>query len=251
MILHFCFYIYYMDINIYKFTEDYGVGGLLFVALIIITTTIVKTKWFSDWWIKMTDKFIEWFMKKKVKSSGGTELVESDIINHDIFDYIDFWTYSKIPTFTFSTEYRTIVFRKYLTIFLKKYKEGIQKFISKGEYKEMDQAQLWKNLLRMINDVIYTYEKECEDSGIPKIVIMKMKAKNNDTIALTIDLIQSITNSQFYESDKNYLKMYSILNIILSILESTISNSESTCNSINGQLSGLSISEGGRNYKEP
>lgn len=240
-----------MNIDIYKFTEDYGVGGFLFVALIIIATTIVKTSWFSQWWSKATDKFIEWFMKKKTKSTHETELVESDIINHDIFDYIDFWTYSKVPTFTFSTEYRTVVFKKYLTIFLKKYKEGIQKFISKGDYKDMDQSQLWKSLLRMINDIIYTYEKECEEVGIPKIVIMKMKARNNDTITLTIDLVENIINSQFYESDKNYLKMYSILNIILSILESTISNSESTCNSINGQLSGLTITEGGRTYKEP
>jgi hypothetical protein len=240
-----------MSIDIYKFTEEYGVGGFLFVAFIILATTIIKTKWFSEWWSKLTDKFIEWFMKRKTKTAHETDLVESDIINHDIFDYIDFWTYSKVPTFTFSTEYRTIVFKKYLSIFLKKYKEGIQKFISKGDYKEMDQSQLWKSLLRMINDIIYTYEKECEESGIPKIVIMKMKARNNDTISLTIDLIENIINSQFYESDKNYLKMYSILNIILSILESTISNSESTCNSINGQLSGLSISDGGKNYREP
>jgi len=240
-----------MSIDIYKFTEEYGVGGFLFVAFIILATTIIKTKWFSEWWSKLTDKFIEWFMKRKTKTAHETDLVESDIINHDIFDYIDFWTYSKVPTFTFSTEYRTIVFKKYLSIFLKKYKEGIQKFISKGDYKEMDQSQLWKSLLRMINDIIYTYEKECEEAGIPKIVIMKMKARNNDTISLTIDLIENIINSQFYESDKNYLKMYSILNIILSILESTISNSESTCNSINGQLSGLSISDGGKNYREP
>lgn len=239
-----------MNIDLFRLAEDYGVGGFLFIAIIVILTTIVKTKWFSEWWSKATDRFVEWIMKRKTKSNE-TELVESDIINHDIFDYIDFWTYSKVPTFTFSTEYRTVVFKKYLTIFLKKYKEVIQKFINKGDYKEMDQSELWKSLLRLINDVIYTYEKECEEAGIPKIVILKMKSKNNDTIKLTIDLIEAIINSQFYESEKNYLKMYSILNIILSILESNISNSESICNSINGQLRGLTITEGGRTYKEP
>ncbi len=45
--------------------------------------------------------------------------------------------------------------------------------------------------------------------------------------------------------------MYSILNIVLSVLESTISNSESICNSINGQLKGLAIEENGKTYKEP
>jgi hypothetical protein len=46
-------------------------------------------------------------------------------------------------------------------------------------------------------------------------------------------------------------KVYSILNIVLSILENTISGSESTCNSINGQLSGLSFNDGGRIVTEP
>ena len=71
--------------------------------------------------------------------------------------------------------------------------------------------------------------------------IEKMKTKNNDTITLTIDLIEGICNSQFYDSENNYLKVYSILNILLSVLENTISHSEGVCNSINGALKGLSF----------
>jgi len=64
-------------------------------------------------------------------------------------------------------------------------------------------------------------------------------------------LIGGICNSSFYNSDNNLLKVYSILNIVLSILENTISNSESICNSINGQLAGLSFSDNGRIVTEP
>jgi hypothetical protein len=73
------------------------------------------------------------------------------------------------------------------------------------------------------------------------IVIEKMKIKNNETIKLKIDLIEGICSSQFYSSDKNLLKVYSILNILLSVLENTISSSESICNSINGALKGLTF----------
>ena len=45
--------------------------------------------------------------------------------------------------------------------------------------------------------------------------------------------------------------MYSILNILLSVLENTISNSEAVCNSINGQLKGLQFIDNGKNIKEP
>lgn len=48
-----------------------------------------------------------------------------------------------------------------------------------------------------------------------------------------------VCNSRFYDSEKNFLKIYSILNILLSVLEILYPNSESVCNSINGALKGL------------
>jgi hypothetical protein len=204
-----------------------------------------------DLWGKFTDKVVVFFLKNKVKELPTKVISESDITNHDIFNYIDFWTYSKVPTFQFSSEYRTFVFKKYLSIFLKCYKKDLSEFVNSVDYQTMDQSELWRSLLNIINKIVYDYEKECEEAGVPKIIIMKMKAKNNDTIQLTIDLIEGITNSQFYESEKNLLKMYSILNIILSILENLISSSETVCNSINGQLKGMWIMDGNRKIIEP
>lgn len=230
-----------MGIDLNKLLETYGLKGFLFGVIIMGFGAIIKTNWFSSTWTKLSDKLIEWFLSKKTKADEVKVINESDIQNHDIFNYIDFWMYSKIPTFQFSTEYRTVVFRKYLTIYLRCYKKGVSEFIKSGAYKTMDQAELWKSLLDMINHIVWDYEREVKEMGIPDIIISKMKQKNNDTIQLTIDLIESISNSQFYQSDNNFLKMYSILNIILSVLENTISHSEQTCNSINGQLKGLTM----------
>jgi hypothetical protein len=102
-----------------------------------------------------------------------------------------------------------------------------------------------------MNDIIYDYENDMRDIGIPQIIIEKMKVKNNDTINLIIDLMEGICNSTFYNSENNLLKVYSILNIILSVLENTISHSQATCNSINGQLKGLIFVDGGKVLKEP
>jgi hypothetical protein len=201
---------------------------------------LIKSEWFSKFMSKLSDLFLDRIIKgvKPEKTSGVTE---SDIINHDIFSYIDLWILSNIPTLQFSSEYRTVVFRKYLTIFLKKHKENILEYIHKKEFETMDESRLWNSLLQLINDIIYDYEKEMESVGIPKVIIDKMKSKNNDTISLTIDLVSGICNSQFYTSEKNLLKMYSILNIMLSVLENTIYSSEHICNSINGQLKGLKM----------
>lgn len=227
--------------EISKIVDKYGIKGAVFILIFFILMAALKSKWVSDFISKISDKFVEVFMKRKIKDINNQVklITDSDITNHDIFNYIDFWMYSKIPTFQFSTEYRTAVFRKYLTIFLKSHKRKLQEFVTNKEYQEMDHAKIWKALLDLINQIVYDYEKEMIDAGITKIVIDKMKVKNNDTIILTIDLIEGICNSRFYDSDKNLLKVYSILNILLSVLENTISNSESVCNSINGQLKGL------------
>ena len=228
--------------NLYKLIESYGVKGLIMAVVILIIGSIFKSKWISDIWAKITDKVIEWFLKLKTKSSDSAQSVsESTITNHDIFNFIDFWIYSKIPTLQFATEYRNVIFRKYLSIFLKSYKEELMSLVKSGEYKNMDHSELWKTFLNTLNNIVYRYEKDCSDAGIPKIIIDRMKQKNNDTIQLTIDLIENISTSPYYQSQDNLLKVYSILNIILSVLENVVANSKSVCDSINGQLKGLEM----------
>ena len=212
-------------------------AGLVYALVYMLT----KSTWFNGFMTKISDRFLDKVIKKKTELTKIRTITESDILNHEIFKYIDFWMYSKVPTIQFSTEYRTVVFRKYLDIYLKKHKENIKSYVDDKKFETMDDPTLWNSLLTLINDTIYDYEKEMGNSGIPKIVIEKMKIKNNDVISLTIDLISGVCDSQFYTSDKNLLKIYSILNIMLSILENTISNSEHICNSINGQLKGLSM----------
>jgi hypothetical protein len=236
-----------------KVVEIYGIKGAVFLLIVFIIISVLKSKLLSGIFTKLSDMIVERFMKFKTKDVDNKVkmISESDITNHDIFNYIDFWMYSKVPTFQFSTEFRTVVFRKYLTLYLKSYKKNIAEFVNSKDYQNMDSAKIWKALLDLINRIIYDYEREMIEAGIAKPVIEKMKSKNNDTISLTIDLIEGICNSQFYDSDKNLLKVYSILNILLSVLENTISNSESVCNSINGSLKGMTFIDNGKPFTEP
>lgn len=232
-----------MDIKtIIDMISTHGWYTTLGSLLLYLGWTLINKSWFNN--------YISNIFNPK-KETHKTFITDSDISNHDIFNYIDFWLQSKIPTIQFSSDYRTIIFRRYLSIYLKKHKENISKFITDKNYQSMDGSELWNNLLTLVNNISYDYEKEMEINSIPKVVIEKMKAKNNDTITLTIDLIEGVCNSGFYSSEHNLLKIYSTLNILLSILENTISNSEHVCNSINGQLKGMKISENGKTYIEP
>ena len=229
--------------DLVSLVENHGLRGILISAILFGIYTLIKSDWFATLMGKVSDWFVDKFMSNKIKSveSSVRKINVSDIQNHDILNYIDFWTYSKVPTFQFSTEYRTAVFRKYLTIFLKNYKRNIEKFVSDKSYETMDEPQILKAFLNLINQTVYDYEREMIEVGITPIIIEKMKVKNNDNILLTIDLVEGICSSPFYDSDKNLLKVYSILNIIMSILENTVNGSEAICNTINGQLKGLSF----------
>ena len=105
--------------------ETHGLRGILISSSLFVIYTLIKSDWFSNRLGKLSDWFIEKFISNKVKEVDSLvrKINISDISNHDIFNYIDFWTYSKVPTFQFSTEYRTAVFRKYLTIYQKKYRK--------------------------------------------------------------------------------------------------------------------------------
>lgn len=233
--------------------KQYGFWGFFSVALVLILISAIKSDWIKTIYTKLADKFVEKFMKEKTKDTTLTlanQITEADITSHEIFNYINLWKFSMVPTINFSTEYRTVVFRKYLSIYLECYKDDLKSFLQ-TDYKSMGASEIKGAFLDLINKIIYDYERKMADAGIPKIIIEKMKVRNNDTINLTIDLIEGICGSNFYDSDNNYLKVYSILNIILSVLDNTIANSESTCNSINGQLAGLSFSENGRVITEP
>jgi hypothetical protein len=232
-----------MDFNdIVDHLKSFGVPSVVISGIIIISWIFSNSTKLQSGVMNIFFKIFDSVLKKEASRKSVTKTIkESDVLNHDIFNYIDFWVYSQVPTLQFSTEYRTVVFRKYLTTYLRSYRENIYNWISDKSFETMDESELWDSLLSLINRIIYDYEKNMAKQEIPSVVIEKMKIRNNDTISLTIDLLQGICSSEFYYSDKNLLKVYSILNILLSILENTISSASPICNSINGQLKGKSI----------
>jgi hypothetical protein len=189
-------------------------------------------------------KFFNLFKKQKKEytSYNNTKKIsENDIINHDIFNYMDFWLYNHIPSIDLRTKYRTAVFRKYLHIYVSQYKNSLNELVKEGKYKDMESSELRKTLLKIITNTILKIEIEMRSSGLPEVIIVKMKNSLDDTFNLKMDLTNSICDSTFYDGENNYLKVYSFLNIIHSILDNVMSSIEPILNKLNGELSGLSM----------
>lgn len=218
--------------EIFELISEHGIMTTFIAIVISVIVMLARADLLGD--------IFKWGKKIIVKKKTiQISVKESDIINHEIFNLVDFWVYSKIPTLSLSTDFRTAVFQRYLHIYFKSYKDILHIFVNAGSYKSLDNSELRKSLLKLITDVVFDYESEMTRSRIPCVVISKMKAKNNDPLNLTIDLINSICDSDFYNSTHNLLKVYSFLNIVLSILENTMSHCEEVSNNINGEMKGF------------
>lgn len=218
--------------------QSYGLPITIIISLMVLLLTITNYNFFAKIIGKLFSKLIN--RKPKNSTQKVIKVRETDIINHEIFNLIDVWIYSHVPTMQFDSNYRNVVFRKYLTIYYKSYKKTLTSFVESGDYKIMDNSELRQTLLKLLTDTVYIYEREMHSVNIPDVIINKMKIKNNITLNLTIDLIDSIFDSRF-NSEYNLLKVLSLLNILSSLLENNIINSISVCNSINGELKGLTM----------
>jgi len=236
-----------------KIFKENGWVAASVVAIFLVIMWVLKSAWIKKLLNRLADWAVDSFLKSRhseTTESLAKKITDSEIKNHEVFNYIRLWKYARIQTIAFSTEYRNAVFRRYLFIYLDCYKDNLKEFIVSG-YEEMDPAEIKGAFLDMINKTMFDYERKMAEQGIPKVVIEKMRIKNNDTMTLIVDLIEGICRSDFYESENNYLKTYWIFNIIMSILDNTLANSSKVCDSINGELAGMTFNDSGRIVTEP
>ena len=75
--------------DIIPYFTNHGFLGVVTLALLFIIYTATKADWFGTILSKLSDKFVEYFMKRKTTTtdSGIKLITESDIINHDIFNF--------------------------------------------------------------------------------------------------------------------------------------------------------------------
>lgn len=207
---------------------------MLSTAIIGVLFAILKNN-------KNMKKLFIWIKNALSPNKKGNKITESQIINHQVFNFINFWLHNKIPTLSFKTEYRNIVFKRYLTIFYDSHYKILKDYVKSRRYKGVDIPTIEKQMIKILTDITIDYEKNMINEGIPDVIVSKMKIILKRDLELLVNLIQKIIISPVYDGYDNLLKVYSFLNVINSVLESTIINIIEVCDSINGELAGLSM----------
>ena len=220
--------------NIAELVERHGLKTTLISITIYLVVMGIKNGYISNVLKKVFKHF-----KGGSNGNNPNAISYTDVYNHEIFNTIDFWVHSQVPTFEFDTDFKTNVFRTYFKIYLTSYKNILTKIFKNSDFKKLDSAELRQMFLKTITDIVYDYESRMKDSNIPGLVISKLKVVNNDSLNLMIDMINSTCDNEFYESDNNLLKAYLFLNILLSVLENAIQKNKTYFNSLNGDFKGL------------
>lgn len=194
--------------------------------------------------------FLNWIMNSLSKKKTNS-ITESNIFLHPIFSRLKSWRNDNVMRLKFSTEYRTIIFQKYLSLFLECHENEIKTFIEKKEFQKMDGAQLLSVVSDLITEINSQHEVKMVDFGIPYVVIERMRKYNTSKTSLVHDHFRSIFENNFYESENNFLRIYTALNLITLLIQIALVNSEIVFNSIGEELSGRTIIHMGREFREP
>jgi hypothetical protein len=214
----------------------------LLIGLIFAAFTLSKSKWFLALLAKLTDGLLDILMKSRVGNVPvGQVLSSSALVHNTLFSSVDYWVSSVVPSMEFSTSYRNIVFKKYLTLYLTSYKEVISDFVYTEGYVNMDSDEFEQSLRGLINKVVVESDKKMSSAKIPDVVVNKMKAENEKILSLTLDFVGAVSRSKNQVDEKNIAKMQTFLTLINYLLQTIVDGSVGVCNSINGQLSGLSM----------
>ena len=105
--------------DITQILQTYGINSGISILLIIVLLSILKSKWVGILLSRISDIFIEKFLKNKTKNvtQNLRIITESDITNHDIFNYINGKKYKAVnisKTFKFIKDnIKDIIYKYY------------------------------------------------------------------------------------------------------------------------------------------
>lgn len=194
--------------------------------------------------------FFNWLFSSISKKKTNS-LTESNVLKHTIFNRLMGWADGDVMSLRFSTDYRTIIFRKYLLLYLECHHNKIKSFIDDKGFQTMDGPQLLSAISDLITEINREHEKRMIDFGIPYVVIERMKKYTTINLSMAHGHLRNIFENDFYSSANNFLRMYTALNIITLLIQVVLNNSEIIFNSMGDELSGRTIVFLGKEYKEP
>ncbi len=195
---------------------DIAINKWLWFLSILCLLFLVSAKYWSD---LQKDK--------KIK-------IKVDLINHTFFNKMDIY-YRMVKNIKVKNEAKRDLIIDFLQIKIDVFKDWLKELVLKTNFDNLTDSELCHLFLTLITDLIQEYESLAIKMWIPKYFLNKFNNWHQDTIDITIENIQEISQNDIYWTQEQ--KAYFILNMMKNAFYLTVKDAETTIGNINWWLS--------------
>lgn len=183
------------------------------------------------------------------KTSSSTKKVKEEklkLVNHPIFQRIEFDKHIVLTTFEFKNKGKEIVFKEIIVQHLNIYKEVLKELCEEIDSNEkMDATELLNRSTKALNLINQRLQKFYIDSPnftiqekhVLEIVLNKYTSWGSERDLKAYAMINDVCSSHFHPTI--YAKAVTIMDIFLFAITDTIDDANKTLNKLNGDLKGL------------
>lgn len=208
--------------------EAYGWGALAFAVTAYILFMYLKRM------LKV------WNQRDATNVHDNRELIQAQLLNHQIFTNIEYKINNEIPTLKFSASaypVRQKLFRKLLELKLLSVQSLMYKIVQADNYEKMTPSE-WSIFIQSeIRKSDGALEESALHNGIPPIVISEYMMWQSNSNKALVAYVNDLAMSTLYPT--NEVRSNTLLYLLNLQIITMIGDAERTLVSLNGDLSGM------------
>jgi len=163
----------------------------------------------------------------RLRSNANRKEKLVDFSKHGIFSSMKYYYHQKIPKFVGTNRLRTKLIITALRI---KFEVGYDKIL---EFVQPDVDQNINTAKQLITDMVYEYEKQWREEGVPEIFITKFYEYHTPKIEIMMEFIEDLDNDKIFDNNS---KTEALLNQFRVMFDWTILDMGRLERELNGEL---------------
>ena len=150
-----------------------------------------------------------------------------DLTRHPLFERLRYLREVVVPRLDVGHAEKTTCLRKFLSIKLETFEEGMRDWAAKPE------AMHSGDVVGLITSLVKEYETKALSAGIPRIFVERFADHHAHVVDATVDALSRIASSELYSELE---KQAAALDILLYAFVYTVRSAEDAISTLNGKL---------------
>lgn len=170
-----------------------------------------------------------------IKDFKDKSIDRKSLLNHELFNYLNYSIKVLIPSINFKCPGRTIMVRDFLYLKYSEVLKSQKELVLNFDFVNKSKHELKLELTNIIADTVIKYETEALLKGIPNEFIESFNQWHKRSMSYIDKVLYSFSNISYYN---NYEYMDLVMTVIYSVMISTFEDAKTAIDHMNGQLTG-------------